>query len=113
MKTLEIKRVYGPVKTEGVLTLDDVVIGSTLELPDRGNQRNISCIPEGTYDVHRDRHGKHTWFRIADVPNRTAIEIHEGYLPKHSQGCILMDVLGLQDLLLAVNGNSFKLKITS
>lgn len=63
---------------------------STIELPDRQNQRNISRIPPGTYPfqkITRSNGNKAIWIR--DVPNRSEILIHQGTKPSHSQGCIL------------------------
>jgi hypothetical protein len=86
---------------------------STIERPWLDNQVGISCIPEGIYEVHRDRHGRHTWFKVLDVKDRTFIEIHEGYKVSHSAGCLLLDLLELQDLLLDTRGLPFILEITS
>jgi hypothetical protein len=85
---------------------------STLERPWLDNQVGISCIPEGIYEVHRDLHGRHTWFKVLDVEDRTFIEIHEGYKVSHSAGCILLDLIELQDLLLDTQGLPFVLEIT-
>tara|TARA_R100001463_G_scaffold26997_1_gene62809 strand:+ start:4016 stop:4477 length:462 start_codon:yes stop_codon:yes gene_type:complete len=51
----------------------------TLELPWRGNERNISCIPEGTYKVvrrHSQKYKDHLW--ITGVEGRSLILIHWG-----------------------------------
>ena len=68
----------------------------TLERENLGNQINISCIPYGIYQFEIDEHGKHQWFKINDVDGRTAIEIHEGYKPEHSNGCILCSLTDLK-----------------
>lgn len=63
----------------------------TIELPNRGNARNISRIPEGTYPyslIHRKNGTRAVWIR--DVPNRSEILIHYGNHPSHSKGCILV-----------------------
>lgn len=83
----------------------------TLERPWDGNKVNVSCIPEGLYRVHRDKTGRHTWFRVEEVEGRTFIEIHEGYKIEHSNGCILMDLIGLQDLMIVTKGEPFYLNI--
>lgn len=50
-----------------------------LELPWLDNQKNISCIPDGVYDVEKYSSVKHPdTFWIKDVPNRTGILIHMG-----------------------------------
>ena len=71
---------------------------NTLELPWRNNQRNISCIPTGEYDVtprHSARFGNH--LHVLDVPNRSFILFHVGNWPRNTEGCILPG-LGLVDI---------------
>lgn len=63
----------------------------TLELPWRGNARNISRIPAGTYKValgKSPRYGEA--FRLAAVPGRSHILIHEGNFYDNTKGCILV-----------------------
>lgn len=63
----------------------------TLELPWLNNQRNISCIPNGTYTVVKrmsEKYGTH--FQILNVPDRSMILIHCGNYYSHTQGCILV-----------------------
>lgn len=63
----------------------------TLELPWRENQRRVSCIPEGTYEVVRResrKFGEH--FHILNVPERDFILIHSGNFHYQIQGCILV-----------------------
>ncbi len=64
----------------------------TLELPWRGNQHGISCIPPGEYVAHRRMSPKRHYelFELADVPDRSNIEIHIGNLPSDTEGCILL-----------------------
>lgn len=84
--------------TEGIL-----VSGSfeckTLELPWRENQKQISCIPPGIYNVDirvSNKYGRVYWVR--EVPNRTYILIHSGNFAgdvskgykSHVMGCILL-----------------------
>ena len=111
MKTLTLHRDYSPKDTAGCIELEDGSFISTLERPWLNNQVGISCIPEGEYEVHRDLTGRHTWFSIKDVQDRTFIEMHEGHKVQHSQGCILFDLIGLQNLLLETQGKPFKLII--
>lgn len=95
---VEIKREYLDAETLGTLTVfdDDGGIAfncKTLELPDRGNQRKISCIPEGEYIVvKRKAHElrKYDHFHIKDVPDRDWILIHTGNKISHILGCILV-----------------------
>lgn len=112
MKELTLTRKYGIGITRGEIPMECSTI-KTIELPWNENKVGQSCIPEGQYLVKRDKHGKHQWFNIPEVKGRTFIEIHEGHKPSHSQGCILADILDLQDLMLETRGEDFILNITS
>lgn len=66
----------------------------TIELPDLGNQHNVSCIPEGKYDCVKCVHPKlGDVFNVLNVKDRTGIMIHQGnYVNgphQNSTGCIL------------------------
>jgi hypothetical protein len=66
----------------------------TLELPFRDNQKNISCIPKGTYLVKK-RHDRRSRFKyphlhIQDVPGRTWILVHRGNYSFQIEGCLLV-----------------------
>jgi hypothetical protein len=113
MKRFQLCRTYLKESTVGVIALSLVHKIRTLELPWIDNQVVISCIPEGVYLVKRDTTGKHKWFKIIDVENRTFIEIHESYKVSHLQGCIGLDIVSLQDLMIATRGQDFELEITS
>lgn len=140
----ELFRQYYPQQTLGTLTVYDEDTGKevfkcrTLELPWKNNQRNVSCIPEGHYDVvpHvSPTFGKCYW--IKDVKDRSEVLIHVGNYagsknPKTGKpdirGCILvgkefvdLDGDGLADItssketfakLLAAAPNGFVLEIT-
>nr|VFK16709.1 MAG: hypothetical protein BECKLFY1418C_GA0070996_102533 [Candidatus Kentron sp. LFY] len=86
---------YTPHGTLGRLTLPGGRVLHTLEAPWNNNENNISCIPEGTYPVRRDRTGRFQHWRLQDVPGRTAIEIHGANYYIHPktgkqeiQGCV-------------------------
>lgn len=90
-----ISREYGKMQTLGRLVVFDgkeiLLKVLTLELPDLGNQKNISCIPEGKYEVHRIYSPKFgNCFHLQDVPGRSAILIHRGNYTKDTMGCILV-----------------------
>jgi hypothetical protein len=62
-----------------------------LELPDLGNQTDISCIPEGTYKAKKrvsPSRGS-VVLEYQDVPNRTFIQIHSGNYTRQILGCQL------------------------
>lgn len=104
--TGHICREYYRQQTQGTLKVYDedsdepVFECKTLELPDRDNQQQISCIPEGTYDVlprYSEKYKNH--LHVTDVPNRSLILIHWGNyagsinpMTGHSdiKGCILV-----------------------
>ena len=69
--------------------LDKVLGCKSLELPWKGNKRNVSCIPRGIYHVaHRnsEKYGDH--LHIEDVPGRDYILIHAANFVTQLEGCI-------------------------
>lgn len=92
-----IKRSYFEDKqTLGSLQLFDednrvVFECKTLELPWKNNQRQVSCIPTGTYKVVIRYSKKFGWhFHVTDVEGRTWILIHHGNYHRDILGCILV-----------------------
>lgn len=93
-----ISRTYGNTETKGHFVAfnghNKVLELVTIELPDNGNQKNVSCIPEGVYQVSRIvRPNGDDAYLLYDVPGRDAILIHKGnYVAGKkldSEGCIL------------------------
>ena len=77
--------------TFGVLTLDDVAFCATLEPPNFGNMRNMSCIPTGQYRAARIMSPKFgETFEIRHVPNRSGIIFHAGNVVANTEGCVLV-----------------------
>lgn len=113
MKTYTLLREYKEDRTTGTVELSNCEFINTLELPWNDNKVGKSCIPEGEYVVKRDQQGKHTWFNLPEVDGRSFIEWHIGHKPSHSLGCLLSDIIDLQDLLLDTKGKDFKLIIKS
>lgn len=82
-EAIHIKRDYSPEQTVGRLYVFNENNGCiydcwSFELPNLDNQRQISCIPEGTYTIikHKSpKFGDCLW--IQDVPNRSGILIHD------------------------------------
>lgn len=137
-------REYYEKQTCGTLTVYDEDTGEevfkcrTLELPDRDNQRNVSCIPEGFYDVVPRTSPKYSnHLHITNVEGRSLILIHWGNYagsvnPRtgHSdiRGCVLvgkefvdLDGDGLADItsskntfkkLMSIAPDGFVLEIT-
>lgn len=90
--TVVLERSYLPHCTIGRLHIpfqDTQKTFATIERPWLSNQANISCIPEGIYDVvpHNGSRFKGVW-KLEDVPDRSYILIHAGNYSKDVQGCI-------------------------
>ena len=87
---LLLTRVYYPRGCNGAIYLNKVKICNTIELPWKNNQRQISCIPEGTYELkkrHTARFGDH--LILLNVPNRSYILLHAANdAMKEIKGCI-------------------------
>jgi hypothetical protein len=64
-------------------------ICKTLENPWLDNRVNISCIPEGIYEVRADNSGRFRYWQILNVSGRSGVEIHQGNKECDTQGCIL------------------------
>ena len=94
-----ISRTYNNNETLGTLMIMEgerpIFNCKTIELPDLGNQQNVSCIPEGKYDVIRHNSPtKGEVFWVLDVPGRSNILFHIGNFvsglgKRDSKGCIL------------------------
>lgn len=93
---LELLRLFDFGKeTQGVMYVidDDRILFTctTLELPWKDNQRRISCIPAGKYDIRKySSPSKGRVFLLEEVPNRSFIEIHSGNFHFDVLGCILV-----------------------
>ena len=115
MKTVNLYRYESSDQgTFGVIFYEDFWL-YTLELPWRNNQSNISCIPEGEYEVvkrYSPSFKKETYW-IKDVPNRSYILIHAANFAGDTskgwhtnlQGCI---GLGCVRAIARKNGRSQK-----
>lgn len=86
LKHFHIVRSYTPTATIGFVGVNGVRL-QTLEQPWRDNESNRSCIPEGTYLVKRDKVGRHQWYAVQNVPNRTFIEFHPANKVGELAGC--------------------------
>lgn len=76
--------------TIGVLASTEKLLCFTMENPWRGNQKDISCIPDGHYwcKPHEGTKFKETWI-VMDVPGRSGIVFHVGNTESDTRGCIL------------------------
>ena len=101
---LIIRETFTEVSTIGKLFINGEWMCDTLELPYKGNQRSISCIPEGQYKV-RMRYPRESGTRdylhllIKDVPNRDYILFHIGNKSTDSRGCVLVGIGTEQDFV--------------
>ena len=92
---LLIRDTFSEKSTIGELFLNGERMCDTLENPWLDNQRNISCIPAGVYDV-RLRLARESASRdylhllVQDVSNRDWILFHRGNTAKDTSGCILV-----------------------
>lgn len=98
MKLVLVRLEDKPDRTLGRLLAFDrnIQVGAwwTLELPDKGNKRNVSRIPAGVYPVSAEKHERlgHV-LRVHSVPGRDGILVHAGNYPRHTQGCILVGMM--------------------
>lgn len=93
MKRYTLERVYLEDRTLGSLYDGEEVIAKVLELPWKNNNRSVSCIPEGIYQVIKQQpkpDRNYIYFRLPKVPGRSGILIHRGVRPSHSKGCLLV-----------------------
>lgn len=75
----------------GILLVPNLRPIATLELPWKDNERNVSCVPCGTYELSlhvSSRFGR--CFAVNGVQNRDGILIHPGNTKKDTEGCILV-----------------------
>lgn len=85
--------------TFGILTADGFTCYS-IEQPWRNNLVGHSCIPAGVYTCRRGLFPKHgNVFEVTNVPDRTAILIHQGNFVNDFEGCI-----GVGDAYGCING---------
>ena len=74
---LVLNRTYFLEGTQGVLEWNGTIVCYTIELPWLGNQKCISCIPEGEYVVQKRFSAKFQWhLYLKNVPGRDLILIH-------------------------------------
>jgi hypothetical protein len=74
---LNLTRTYFPEGTQGILEWNGNFICYTIELPWLGNQRRVSCVPEGDYFLQQRYSKKFGWhLHLQNVPGRDLILIH-------------------------------------
>ncbi|MGG7035691.1 MAG: DUF5675 family protein [Flavobacterium sp.] len=87
-----LTRTCFPEGSNGKLECEGKLICYTIELPWRQNERKISCIPEGKYQVRKRHSPKYGWhLEVMNVPNRNLILFHPANNAlKELQGCIAL-----------------------
>ena len=86
---ITINRIYQHDCTLGVLNAGSFRC-FTLELPDKENQKNVSCIPQGVYPCRKYVSKKFgACIAIDNVPGRDYIRMHKGNFTRQILGCIL------------------------
>ena len=87
---LVLQRTYFKEGTNGALFNNDRFVGFTIELPWKENKKQVSCIPEGVYEL-RPRYSEKFKHHLVleNVPNRSLILIHPANdANKELLGCI-------------------------
>ncbi|MGB6037914.1 MAG: DUF5675 family protein [Cryomorphaceae bacterium] len=83
-------RIYGNQGTNGYLIAEGKLVCKTIELPWRMNQPNVSCIPEGQYNLkarYSPRFGH--CVEVSNVPDRSHILFHPANNAlRELRGCI-------------------------
>jgi hypothetical protein len=93
MKIIQLDRFtktpFCPYGTFGILTVGNFRC-YTVERPWENNKRNVSCIPEGTYEIELCHHhrGDYPTYEILDVPGRSLIKIDIANIMLDVVGCI-------------------------
>src|SRR5947209_2359030 len=87
---LELVRTYYPEGTNGIVYINGSLQCYTIELPWLNNQHQISCIPEGRYELKKRysiKFGNH--LLVEHVPGRDDILMHPANDALHElKGCI-------------------------
>jgi hypothetical protein len=90
MENVTISRIYQSDCTVGMLNFKGYRC-FTLELPDKHNKKNVSCIPEGKYRCRKIvSPSLGACIDVLEVEGRDYIRIHKGNYTSQIQGCILV-----------------------
>ena len=87
---LELRRTYFPGGCNGSIYAGEIFICHTIELPWKDNEKSVSCIPEGRYELKKrysPRFKNH--LLVKGVPGRSVILVHPANdALKELKGCI-------------------------
>lgn len=86
---LILNRTYYPNSTTGKILHEGKQLSFSLELPWKDNQKDISCLPEGEYELAKRYSKKHSWHLIlkGTYPRELCL-IHEANYVRQLRGCI-------------------------
>lgn len=87
---LVLVRKYDTSGTNGSIFIGNELICHSIELPWKTNQKRISCVPEGRYELVKRYSAKFKWhLMLMNVPERAYILIHPANdAQKELKGCI-------------------------
>lgn len=87
---LRLERQYNAAGVNGKLFWDEILLCYSIELPWKNNEKGISCIPEGEYELRKRYSEKFGWHvEIFNVPQRSFILFHAANdAKKELKGCI-------------------------
>ena len=95
-KVIVLRTFENDKQTLGTISVTDgngvIFVARTLELPDKNNKNNISCIIPGKYLCKytlSPSFNKKT-YEITSVPGRAGVRIHSGNYYSQVRGCILL-----------------------
>lgn len=75
----------------GILLIQTEIFCWTLEPPEYGNIKKVSCIPAGCYECCRIVSPRFTTtYQVQGVPGRSEILFHRGNVVDHTEGCIIL-----------------------
>lgn len=92
MSKIILKTIRQPDCTIGMLSIEGNNFRCfSLELPDKGNASNVSCIPAGTYEYFKRVSGVNgDVIELSNVVGRKYIQVHKGNFTSDVLGCILL-----------------------
>jgi hypothetical protein len=87
---LELLRTYDPMGTNGKILLHGSLISYCIELPWKNNHAQVSCIPQGSYELEKRWSPKFLrHLQVMHVKDRDCILIHPANDALHElKGCI-------------------------
>jgi hypothetical protein len=87
---IELQRLYRDTWTDGLIFIEGILLCRSIELRWANNERNVSCVPEGVYQVAIIQHPKFgECLLVNNVKGRSGILVHVANdAQKELRGCI-------------------------